>query len=109
MPGKRGADATDRDWLLAVWEWSAELGAANGPGVRLSLMPTTRPGVFTVTVAACEVVDGRVVQVLAKKAGEWPNADRAALGAYLLRLMAALDAELATEIMRGAEGGFTPA
>lgn len=109
MPGKRGADATDRDWLLAVWEWAAELGETDGPGVRVSMTPTTRAGVFTVTVAACEVVDGRIVQVVAKKAGEWPNADRVALGAYILRLMAALDAELAAEIMRGAEGGFTPA
>lgn len=104
MGTKRASGETDAGWLMACWDWAADVAEGHGPGVQIGLSPTKRPGVWRVTVRTVEVIDGRASAVRTQVRGEWPNGDRVEFLPYVHRLLMELDRlEAATPFERAAE------
>lgn len=91
MAGKRGPDATDRDWMEAAYDWAGEVGESTGKAVQVSMYPSGRRGVWRVQVRLLETVDGRPAAVALQVTGEWPNVSRAGFCAYVHALTMQLD------------------
>lgn len=96
----RAAGNVDRDWLMAAWEWAGELAAMDVGTIRVSMWPTTRRGVWKVTAAVVNVVDGRAAGVVAKVDGEWPNSQHSSFCAYVSSLCMTLDALVGQDMLR---------
>lgn len=93
----------DAEWLLGAWHWAGDIGANTSRGVRLSLTPGTRKGVWVVRAQSVEVVEGRAVGVHTQVEGEYPTAYQEDFGAFVLNMLMKLDARLeCTPIERAA-------
>lgn len=88
-----------------AWQWAADMGAGDGLALQVSLTPSTRLGVWNVSVRALHVVDGRPAGIKAQYKTVWPDASYQSLGACILGACSAL----ATELMTDPLGSEAPA
>lgn len=80
-----------------AWQWAADMGAADGLALQVSLTPSTRLEVWNVTVRALHVVDGKPAGIKAQYKTVWPDASYQSLGAAILGACSALATELMAE------------
>lgn len=83
----------------AAWEWAGAVSKSYGYAVQVSMRPTTRHEVWSVTVRALHVVDGKPAGIAAQVGQEWPDATYASLGATVLMLTSRLELELGQEAL----------
>lgn len=88
-------------WLQSVWDVAGELCREAPYALQITMVATTRPGVFSFRARALHTADGKPCGVAAQVQGEYPNASNAELGAFLYNLCIKLDAVLAQEIFSG--------
>lgn len=98
MARKGSKNTSDADWCQGLWEMARELGRQRPLALQIGLVPTTRKGVWRVTVRLLHVVDDRAVSVVVQTKGEYPNAASQDLLPYALQLTHEVDKLLAEAI-----------
>jgi len=73
-----------------TWEWAADVGAAHGLALQVSLTPTRRRGVWRVVVRLLDTVDGAPRGIRVQHAVEWPDATYTALPACVFQAVSRL-------------------
>lgn len=100
--GGRRRRSQDEELAGTAWAWSADVGSTHGCGVRVSLVPDRRRGVWVVRCQAVEVVEGRAVAVRAEVKAEWPDVHGTSLMGRVHALTCELDSVLTDDqLQRG--------
>lgn len=73
-----------------TWQWAADVGAATGLALQISLTPTRRRGVWRVVVRLLDCVDGRPCGVRIQHSVEWPDATYTSLPACVFQAVTRL-------------------
>lgn len=103
MKGRVGQ--SDEEYIRAAHEWARETERQHNCGVRISLVPTSRKGVWKARAQCCEVVDGRAVGVRLQVEGEWPTSQHSTLAGYLMNLLMQLDHQMGIDELQAASDG----
>lgn len=93
MAGKRGSTRKheDEEWLLNAYDWiTAPDGGVEGP-LTITLAPTSREGVWQVTVREWYRHNGKPWGVRRTYSTQYPTAHKRSLGAALFDAVACLD------------------
>lgn len=94
MGGGVPKKSQDVGYVADAWQYAVELGTEHGCGVRLSMWPDSRKGVWQLQCQAIEVVDGKAVGVRYALKDSWPNARYDSLPATMFRMVVELDKQL---------------
>lgn len=76
----------DKDILLAVWEYAAEVDVKSGHAIRFALTPTERKGVWHLRAQVASVVDGRAIAIVLQCEDFYPNGQAETLSGALFAL-----------------------
>lgn len=101
MGGGKGKVSQDVGYVQDAWQYAVELGTEHGCGVRLSMWPDSRRGVWQLQCQAIEVVDGKAVGVRYALKDSWPNSRYESLSGTLFRLVVELDKQLSFDALTG--------
>lgn len=88
---RREVGRSDEEMMRAAWDWSGEMGAAYGVGVRIAVTTTARKGVWLVRVQAVQAAGPVGARVRATAGLEWPCARHQTLAGALLSGVMKLD------------------
>lgn len=84
----------DDEYLKSAWDWASTTAVEQEAGIRLVMTPTSRRGVWTLRVQACDVVDTRVVCVKLQHTIEFPGASHQTLAGAILAGLLHLERKL---------------
>lgn len=101
MPAKKqtGPQA-ESEYARAAWDWAGEPAEEAGYLTQVSMAPTGRVGVWSVTVRLLHSVDGKPAGIVAQERGEWPNASHVSYWGHVW----ALQMRLSERVQQDAEG-----
>jgi len=90
------------EFAVAAWDWAGELVRDANLLTQVSMAPTSRRGVWSVSVRAIVHVDGKGWRVASQLGAEWPNSEHVELWAFITRLQM----RLAEQVVEDAKGGW---
>lgn len=80
----------DETWLDEVWQAALDLVQREDMQLHITMRPTTRRGVFVITVAVVWHVEGSPRGVAFKESSAFPNSQASTLTAFLYQQVTAL-------------------
>lgn len=97
--GKSPVGRNDEEYMKAAWDWAGEAAVQHNAGVRLSLTPSKRRGVWRLRAQACETVNERAVGIRVQVEVEWPSVTHSTLAGALLAALMQLDHQLGIDAL----------
>jgi hypothetical protein len=95
----KGSMTREEDWLRAIWDMTADMRTTIGYGFQLTLTPAKQRGVFMGRVRACNVVDGRLTNVVAQVEFHYPTSEAITLSIAISKALHELDRLIAEDIL----------
>jgi hypothetical protein len=101
MKGQVGRQ--DEEYIKAAWDWAGEASNLHNAGIRVSMVPGKRRGVWKLRAQAVEMVEVRAVGIRVQVEQEWPNTTHSTLAGAILALLMQLDHQLGIDALTGGE------
>lgn len=95
------AGTGDEEMMRGLYEWCGDMGQTHGVGIRVTIAPTKRPGVFYVKAQALEMADGLPKAIRVQYKTEWPTSQHQTLAGALMNACMHLDHLLGMDGLEG--------
>jgi hypothetical protein len=106
MAAKNGKAVGDEDMMMGAWQWCGEVSQTHGLGVRVTIAPTIRKGVFLVKAQALHMADTKPVGIKVQVTREWPSSTYQTLAGCLMNVLMHLDHVIGMDgLTEGDSGG----
>jgi hypothetical protein len=90
----------DEEFIRSAWDWAGEAAVEHRAGIRVSLVPSKRRGVWQIRAQAVEMVETRAVGIRVQVETEWPTTNHSTLAGAVLAALMQLDHQLGIDALQ---------